>query len=64
MKEVCENCRLIAYSVVKLQVVKIEELDVCGSLDSSHNCSVLHVLLYGNERMLCMMQPTETLELS
>ena len=32
MKALCENCRAIAYCVVKLLAIKVEELDVCGSL--------------------------------
>ena len=32
MKSFCENCRSNAYRVVKLQAVKVDELDVCGSL--------------------------------
>ena len=32
MKTYCENCRSIAYCMVKLQAVKLDELDVCGSL--------------------------------
>ena len=32
VKELCENCRSIAYLVAKLQLVEVEELDVCGSL--------------------------------
>ena len=32
MNALCENCRAIAYCVVKLLAIKVEELDVCGSL--------------------------------
>ena len=32
MKALCGNCRVKAYCVVKLLAIKVEELDVCGSL--------------------------------
>ena len=32
MKALCENCRAIAYCVVKLLAIKVEELDVCENL--------------------------------
>ena len=32
MEVLCENCRAIAYCIVKLLAIKVEELDVCGSL--------------------------------
>ena len=33
MEELCENVRSIAHLVIKLQLVKIKELDVCESLN-------------------------------
>jgi len=32
VKELWENCSVIANCVVKLQLLKVRELDVCGSL--------------------------------
>ena len=32
LKELCENCKPTAYSVVKFQAVKFKELYVCESL--------------------------------
>jgi len=36
IEELCENFSAIAYCVVKLQLVKVKELDVCVSLVFGH----------------------------
>ena len=45
MKGLCENFRLIACCVVKLQLVKVRKLDVCGSLVLSNSVTIVAVLL-------------------
>ena len=46
MKALCENCQSIAYCIVMLQVIKVKELDVCGSLVLSNPVTYLGYYYY------------------
>ena len=43
MNALCESCRSLAYCIVKLQVIKVKELDVCGSLVLSNPVTISDV---------------------
>ena len=53
MNALCENFMSIAYCIVKLQVIKVKELDVCGSLVLSN--LVTYVIVIPWARVLCLM---------